>query len=139
MSLSCDYGDGGDFDWYWESNFQYYPLNTKRSRKCCSCKAKISVCEESMIVHRHHSPSNDIEERIYGDEVPMTKWYLCETCGDLALSLNELGFCFTLGDDSLKQQIAEYRAEEKAWKARYGAEYRAEEKAWKARYGKVAL
>ncbi len=111
MSLSCNYGYDGDFAWYWESNFQYYPLGTKRSRKCCSCKEKIAVGDDSIIVHRWNYPQNDIEQRIYGDEVPQTKWYLCEKCGDLAISLEELGFCYTLGDESLKKQIADYRAD----------------------------
>lgn len=121
MGISFDSGyDGDGADWYWESNFQYYPLKTKRSRKCCSCSEKISVGDEAMIVHRHRPPNEDIEERIYGDEVPITTWYLCEKCGDLALSLKELGFCFTLGDESIKDQIKEYRAEEAEWKKRYG-------------------
>jgi hypothetical protein len=47
-------------------------------------------------------------------EVRMADWYLCETCGDLADSLAELGFCYTLGDDSLAKQIDEYRREEAA-------------------------
>jgi hypothetical protein len=56
---------------------------------------------------------NYIEESIYGDEVPLADWYLCETCGDLADSLSELGFCYHLGDgESLKQQIADYRRDE---------------------------
>lgn len=115
MGLSCDVDyDGCDYEWWWECNFEYYPLSTKRSRKCCSCKEKISIGDDAMIVHRHHSPQNDIEERIYGDEVPRATWYLCEKCGDLALSLNELKFCFTLGDESLKKQIADYRADNPA-------------------------
>ena len=64
------------------------------------------------MVERYRSPSercNYIEEAIYGDEVPLAPWFLCETCGDLALSLDELGFCFDLGGDSLKDQIKEYR------------------------------
>lgn len=117
MSLSCDSGfDGGDCEWYWESNLQYKPLSTKRSRKCCSCGSKISVGEDSIPVHRWHEPRNDIEERIYGDEVPMSKWHLCDTCGGLAISLEELGFCFSLGGQSLKDQIREYRAQEAEYK-----------------------
>ena len=119
MGLSCD-SDGGDYDWYWTSNFQYYPLLTKRSRKCCSCKERIAVGEESMIFRRYRDPRNYIEERIYDDEVPMAKWYLCETCGDLAISLQELGFCFTLGGgESLKKQISDYRQAEAEYIKRY--------------------
>lgn len=48
------------------------------------------------------------------DDVELADWYLCEACGDVADSLSELGFCYTLGDKSLQQQIAEYRREEAA-------------------------
>jgi hypothetical protein len=52
---------------------------------------------------------------IASDEVPIADWYLCETCGDLADSLSELGFCYHLGNgESLKQQIADYRRDEGA-------------------------
>ena len=34
----------------------------------------------------------------------MADWYLCETCGDLSDAVIELGFCYSLGDQSLKQQ-----------------------------------
>jgi hypothetical protein len=61
-------------------------------------------------------PATEWEEmRGLGDEVQMADWYLCETCGDLADSLSELGFCYSLGGGgSLQQQIAEYRREEAA-------------------------
>lgn len=119
MSLSCaSYADGGDGDWWWESNFNLYALDTKRGRKCCSCGTPIKVGEQCAIVHRSRSPKNDIEERIHDDQVPMATWYLCETCDDLAVSLDELGFCFSLGDQSIADQIREYREEERQWKER---------------------
>jgi hypothetical protein len=111
MSIHCDYGDYGDFDWHWAKSSEELPLDTKRSRKCCSCKATIKVGELTTKVYRSRPPNNEIEERIYGDEVPMSTWHLCETCGDLALSLDELDFCYSLGDQSLKDQIKEYREE----------------------------
>ena len=114
MGLSCSWdGDTSGCDWWWESNLQYYPLNTKRSRKCCSCGEKINVGDDSIIIHRARVPNSRIEERICGDEVSITTWYLCEDCGGLAISLDELGFSFTLGGQSIKEQIAEYRRQEK--------------------------
>jgi len=53
---------------------------------------------------------NYIEEAIYGDEVPLAVWYMCERCGDLYESITELGFCCDIGAD-LKKQIREYRAD----------------------------
>lgn len=119
MGLTCaDYADGGDGEWWFESNFNLYPLNTKRDRKCCSCGGHIKVGEQCAIVHRSRSPKNDIEERIYSDMVPMATWYLCETCDDLAVSLDELGFCFSLGDEPIADQIKEYRKAEREAKER---------------------
>lgn len=114
MSLSCAYdGDTDGADWWWYQPADEAPLLTKRSRKCCSCKAKIAVGETARKILRCRPPTEFEEMRgIACDEVPMADWYLCEKCGDLADSLEELGFCFSLGGQSLKDQIAEYRAEE---------------------------
>lgn len=126
MGLSCaDYSDGGDGDWWWELSSQQIPLATKRSRKCCSCDGVIKVGDACSPVHRSRPPKNDIEERIHGDEVPMSTWYLCEKCSDLAASLTELGFCFTLGGQSIAEQINEYREAERAekeWQAMKAAQ-----------------
>lgn len=119
MSLFCDAGghDADGADWWWYEPNDEAPLATKRSRKCCSCGKKIAVGETARKIRRFRHPSercNYIEESIYGDEVPLADWYLCEPCGDLADSLAELGFCYTLGDDSLAKQIDEYRRKEAA-------------------------
>jgi hypothetical protein len=89
-------------------------LATKRSCKCCSCGARISVGETARKVRRYRTPT-EFEEtrRIACDEVEIAAWYLCETCGDLAESLLELGFCYQLGGGkSLKEQLANYRRAE---------------------------
>ena len=110
MSLSCNYDSGADYVWCFMLIDGQSPLTTKRSRKCCSCNTKISIGNLCQAVRRNRPAKDVIEERIYGDdEIPMTNWYLCETCSDLAVSLKELGFCFTLGNESLKQQIITYR------------------------------
>lgn len=119
MSIFCEVdGDHDGADWWWYQPSDDAPLTTKRSRKCCSCGEKVGVGETARTVQRFRPPSercNYIEESIYGDEVPLADWYLCETCGDLADSLSELGFCYHLGNgESLKQQIADYRRDEGA-------------------------
>lgn len=95
MSIPCSCGDYGDYEWWYEQQDQK-PLETKRSRKCCSCGAKIPVGELATEFHRLRTPENEIEERIYGDEIYMSSWYMCETCGDLYESIVELGYCVTL-------------------------------------------
>lgn len=110
MSLVCthEYYDGDNFDWWWYSPDDEVPLATKRSRKCCSCGRKINVGDMARRVRRYRSATEWESIRGLGDEVQIADWYLCETCGDLAYSLAELGFCYTL-DESLQQQIDEYR------------------------------
>lgn len=120
MSLFCDSGyDHDGADWWWYRPADEAPLATKRSRKCCSCGAKVGVGDTARKVTRYR-PATEFEEMrgIASDEVPLADWYLCETCGDLADSLSELGFCYHLGDESLAKQIAEYRREEQAARER---------------------
>ena len=117
MSLFCS--TGGDYDgcdWWWYPPADEAPLNTKRSRKCCSCGEKVGVGDTARRILRFRPPTEFEETRgIACDEVPLADWYLCETCGDLADSLSELGFCYHLGNgESLKQQIADYRRDEGA-------------------------
>ena len=102
MSLSCECDYDGDFDWYYDYPDDYAPLSTKRSRKCCSCKERIAVGDLSMRFTRWKNPAYDsIAEKIYGEngEMPIAAWFMCERCGDLYLSLVELGFCVTPEDD----------------------------------------
>ncbi len=111
LSCSCDYG--GDADWQWQvpPGFDFTPLSAKRRRTCCSCRKRIAVGDDSVEVWRSRPPSdrcNYIEERIYGDEVPLASWYLCEACGGLLMAIIDLGFCCYLGGESLQEQIAEY-------------------------------
>lgn len=115
MSLYCEIdGDHDGADWWWYHPADEAPLATKRSRKCCSCGAKVGVGETARKVARYR-PATEFEEMrgIACDEVPLADWYLCETCGDLADSLSELGFCYDIGEN-LAKQIAEYRREEAA-------------------------
>jgi len=121
MSLFCDSGgfDTDGYDWWWCQPADEEPLETKRSRKCCSCDVKIGVGETARKVLRFRPPTESEAARgIAYDEVSLSSWYLCEKCGDLAYSLSELGFCYSLGDTSLAEQIAEHRSEEDAHRKR---------------------
>lgn len=135
MGLTCGvYGDIDGADWWLYEPSDEVPLVTKRSRKCCSCDGKISVGETARKVRRFR-PATDWEEcRGLGDEVEIAAWYLCEICGDLSESLTELGFCYDLGDgqESLQQQIAQYRGDEAVDRERLitpNAEFRGEDAA----------
>lgn len=61
------------------------------------------------MVPRVKIPDTDIEYRIYGDdgEIPRAPAYLCETCADLAFSLEELGYCPQPWENQ-RELVAEY-------------------------------
>lgn len=115
MSLSC----GCDTDWYPDPGDTYWygprdatPLATKRSRRCTSCRGKITPGTLAYEIPRVKVPEGDIEERIWGEdgEIPRASAYMCETCGDIALSLEELGFCLNPWDDQ-REQLKEYHSD----------------------------
>lgn len=108
MPLTCDC-DSGNSDWYYHGPEGYSTLDTKRGRKCCSCGKRI-VVGETVVAFSRFRPSNElhrVEQDIYGDEVPLTDWHMCEQCGDLFFSLEALGFCLYLGE-SMRDLAREY-------------------------------
>lgn len=108
MSLSCSCSDVDGCDWYFAIPSDFSKLETKRSRKCCSCGAKIKHGDDSLVFPRWRNPTNDIEDRIYGEcgEIPLASWHMCEECGGVYLSVTELGMCFDL-DGNIKDQVRE--------------------------------
>jgi hypothetical protein len=119
MSLSCSCEVDGA-EWYYESQEDFRVLQTKRSRKCCSCNSKIEVGQDSLRFHRYRDPSDRcdyIEESIYGDQVPLASWYMCETCGGLYFAVQDLNMCCDISEN-IAQQIKQYRATEEYYKRR---------------------
>ena len=98
LACDCDYDDPA---WWHEGMGEIAPLATKRSRRCCSCKARIAVGEDCAAIRRWRTAHSDIEERIYGEwgEVSLPTWYLCDRCAGLYESLDGLGFCDLIGQD----------------------------------------
>lgn len=109
MSLSCYCGD--DYDWYYTPADDYQKLDTKRSRKCVSCRDRIAVGATALRFECFGiAEPMSIKERIYGDgnEYPMPDKWMCERCADLYFSLYELGFCINLGIDDMRDLVKEY-------------------------------
>jgi len=105
MSLSCECGD--DYETYYSRPNSYTTLQTNRRKRCVSCKKLIDINSVCVKFPSYRSPRDDIEENIYGDEVPIASPYMCEECGDLYFSLTELGFCINLGD-GMRDLVWEY-------------------------------
>jgi len=96
MSLSCGYCDDGG-DWYYFGPEDYTRLDTKRSRKCCSCGSKISVGDLCAKFPREQRNQDDsVDYRIHGDEKSIATWWMCENCADHYFNLTELGYCVML-------------------------------------------
>lgn len=99
MSLSC----GCDFDWYPEPGdvfisrqSDFKPMRfTSRRKKCCSCKEVIQHNDIILEFYRAKIPDNDVDIAIYGEdgEIDRASIFMCETCSDIFLSLEEMGYC----------------------------------------------
>ena len=109
MSLSCSCDYDGDADWWYEinNNVDFKPLVSNRGKRCASCNALIKTGDLSLEFERYRCPYSDIEERIWGDEVQIANWYLCESCGETYLNLDALGYCYLLGDD-IRENLSDY-------------------------------
>ena len=108
--LSCSCGDD-DAEWWYDDTPEVMPLATKRMRRCCSCKDRISVGEDCRRFARWRQVNEysdpPVVVSIYGDEFPLPAWYLCDRCAGLYESLDGLGYCDLLGQD-LRSVCREY-------------------------------
>lgn len=112
--ISCSCEDYGNIEFWYIPADDFTPLKTKRRRRCCSCKTIIKPGEDVLAFRRWRAPSdryNYIEESIYGDEVPLATWYMCEKCGGLYMAVADLGMCCDIAED-IATQIKEYRSAE---------------------------
>ena len=96
MSLSCDCSD--DYDFYYEPPNDYKTID--KDKKCCSCKQEIKA-GELLLEFNYFEIDEDLEEEYRRSD------FMCEKCGDIYLSLEELGFCINLGY-SMEALLNEY-------------------------------
>ena len=98
MSLTCECFD--DYEWFYIAPDDYSLLETKRRRRCESCKQLIDLNTLCLEFECYYTNEN-------GDEIYTADKYMCERCGDLFYSLDALGFCLSLGDD-MRELVREY-------------------------------
>lgn len=114
MSLACSFDneldDPSDYAWIWEGVGEIKPLGTKRSRRCQSCKRKITVGENAAEIARWRAPKSDIEMKIYGEDgqVYISPWWYCDKCANQAAALEDLGFTWNMSSDCMADLIKEY-------------------------------
>lgn len=105
LSCSCNYDD---YEYWVNPDDDFSTLNTKRSRKCESCREKISVGKTVLRFECFRVPKCEYEENRFGDEVPLADKFLCESCGEIHLNLTAAGYCMVLGHDH-RDDMREYR------------------------------
>ncbi len=113
MSLSCTCpDDDGDFAWYYSSPEDFTKLETKKRKRCSSCKELINIGDTILKFVKWRYPKDDIEERIYGDggEISMAPVFMCEKCGDQYMNLEALGFCINI-EENMFELLKEYQEE----------------------------
>ena len=112
LSCDCDEWDGDGIGWIAPADFS--TLNTRRSRRCCSCKSKISPGSVCMKIIRFHYPQDKIELKIYSEdtEIPNAPKWFCERCGEIFLNLDSLGFCVDI-ESNMEELLEEYRGFQK--------------------------
>lgn len=106
MPLACGCSD--DYEWFFypPTDYSMFPANGKRKR--CSCGALIEHGSVCVRFDCFKTPANEIENHIYGDEVPMAPKWLCERCGDLYFSFLELGYECVQPEEDMTELAAEY-------------------------------
>ena len=98
MSLSCECNSDIDYE------FNYLPPTdydtAAEALQCRSCEQSIptgaTIATFELVTY------DDNGEEQYGEDE-----HMCEVCADLYFSLEELGFCITLGDD-MRELVEEY-------------------------------
>ena len=103
--LSCDCGY--EFDWYYQCIEAFVPLQGERRKRCSSCKELINIGSLCLGFYRERSSRHIVEERIYGDMVPLAPYYLCEKCGEIFLNLKAAGYCMDI-EKNMNEYLKEY-------------------------------
>lgn len=107
MGLTCECPDNLE-RWFYTDVCES-TLKTTIRKRCASCSNLIELNSPVVKFHCLRFPTSYVEMRIHGDdgEIKLAPKYMCETCGDLYFSLNELGFCISLGDN-MNDLVKEY-------------------------------
>jgi len=109
MSLSCGCGEWDGEGWAYYFYDKFKKLATTRRKRCWSCKVLIDIGSECLEFPRFQHPNDELSAMINGEdcEMPLASWYACESCGEIFLNLNELGYCFNLTED-LRESMEDY-------------------------------
>lgn len=93
MSLSCYCGDTDEYEWLYSFSEDFVRLNTTRRKRCSSCGILLNIGSECLKFYRERKANSEIEERIYGDMVPLAPLHMCGECSEIFLNLDAVGYC----------------------------------------------
>lgn len=105
MPLTC-WCDGADAEYYWRDP-EETTFIAPRGKRCQSCGRVVRTGDIGVRFLCSRYPRHEIEERIWGDAVEIAPKWMCEECGDLFWSLDELGFRINLGEN-MRELAREY-------------------------------
>jgi hypothetical protein len=114
MPLTCSCPDiDEDTAWFFIEPDDFTKLNTKKRKRCCSCKKLININDTCIKFTRFRFSRTDVEIKIYSEdvEIPIASFYMCEKCGDQYYNLSNLGFCIDISENMfelLKEYSKEY-------------------------------
>jgi len=122
LSCSCDYEyefEPGEWTYFFPAMVDFVPLDTKKAKRCCSCKRLIKVGDICSKYPRYRYPYTEVEAKIkcrrdlddcFSDEpcIRIVDHCHCEWCGEIYLNLVDLGYECLLPNESMKDILAEY-------------------------------
>lgn len=111
LSCGCD-GSLSEYSWMHEGPSDFHPFNAggefKRRKRCASCGKLLNFGEECVRFNRIRAPKSEIEERIFGDEIPIPAVFQCEDCAGIFVNLWELGYNCISPDTPVQELLADY-------------------------------
>ena len=99
LTCSCPDPSGDPGEWWYFSPEDFTMLQTKRRRRCSSCKVLMDIGCECLEFKRERVPYTELEEEICGEEIPMSSLYMCSKCGEIFLNLEAAGYCLSPTDN----------------------------------------
>lgn len=108
LSCTClDEYDPDSCSWWFFSPTDMKPYPKDRRKRCSSCGVMVGKGDPCLEFPRGRGPRSDVEEDIYGDEIPLAPMFFCERCAEIYLNLSDIGYCFT-PTDNMKEALEEY-------------------------------
>ncbi|MDD2748656.1 hypothetical protein [Acidithiobacillus thiooxidans] len=109
MTISCAIECDGAA-WWWNANMRLLPYDKKKGKRCCSCGDMVQHGAKYIQVERWRDCANEVEERIYGDEVPLASWVVCESCAPIFVKLHEMNVDVDLGNSNFHDLLGEFES-----------------------------